>query len=170
METPFNAVDYLLIAAVLISAVVGLFRGFVKEAMSLVVWILAIWFAWRFGSFVSARLPDFIDDPVLKLWAARLIALIAVMLIGGLVTALFSYLLNMTGLTGTDRVVGMVFGFARGLVVAGLVVIVLQIAGFEDDPWWAGSKLIPYAAPVAERLREAAEDGIDLLQTTGDEQ
>ena len=55
---------------------------------------------------------------------------------------------------------------------AGLVsiCIVLQIAGFEDDPWWAGSKLIPYAAPVAERLREAAEDGIDLLQTTGDEQ
>ena len=158
------AVDYALLIVVLISAVVGLFRGFVKEAMSLGVWVLAVWCSWRFGDVVSSQLlPDFVADPVLKLWGTRIIVLVAVLIIGGLTTWLISYLLDKTGLTGTDRLVGMLFGMARGVVLAGLVVIGLQITGFDEDPWWTKSKLIPYAAPVADSLRDVAAEGMDLL-------
>lgn len=157
-------VDYILLGVVLLSAVVGLFRGFVKEAMSLAIWVVAIWCAWRFGGFVGGQLlPDFVADPVLKLWASRLIVLVSLLIVGGLASWLITYLLDKTGLTGTDRLLGMVFGMARGAVLAGLVVIGLQFTGFDKDPWWDQSKLIPYAAPIADSLRDVAEEGMGML-------
>jgi uncharacterized membrane protein required for colicin V production len=57
----------------------------------------------------------------------------------------------------------MLFGLGRGAILATLVVIALEFAGFDADPWWQQSKLIPYAAPIAERLRDAAAQGMDML-------
>jgi uncharacterized membrane protein required for colicin V production len=59
---------------------------------------------------------------------------------------------------------GGLFGLGRGAILAGLVVIALQFTGFDADPWWQESKLIPYAAPVADALRDAAAEGIEMLQ------
>jgi membrane protein required for colicin V production len=158
-------VDYLLLGIALLSALFGMLRGFVKEALSLAGWLFAAWAAFHFGAPVAEKLPDIVADPVLKLWAARLVVLIGVLIASGIVSGLVSFLFSRTGLTGTDRVVGMVFGLARGVVLIALVVGGLDMAGFRADPWWEESKLIPYAAPLAERLRDAAEGGIDRLQT-----
>lgn len=159
-------IDYLLLGVVALSALVGLFRGFVREAMSLAVWVVAIWCAWRLSGMVSAQLlPDFVTDPVLKLWATRLLVLIVVLMLGGLLTWMIAYLLDRTGLSGTDRMLGLLFGMARGAVLTGLVVIGLQVTGFDKDPWWVESKLIPLAAPIADSLRDVAGEGMDMLDT-----
>ena len=159
-------VDYLLLALLLASAIIGLFRGFLKEALSLVVWIVAIWGAWSFGAASAPKLPEFVpDDPVIRLWAARFAILVAILIIGGVLTTMLGKLLGLTGLTGTDRVVGLVFGLARGAILAGVVVILLRFAGFGNDPWWQESRLIPLVDPIAERLQEAADQGIEQLQT-----
>ena len=157
-------IDYLLIGIVALSAIMGIFRGFVKEALSLVGWVVAVWGAWQFGEDVSQRLPDFIDDPVLKLWAARLLILIGALFAAGVISKLLSILMSQTGLSGTDRLLGAVFGVARGAMLGAVVVSLLQVSGFDADPWWGESKLIPYAAPIADRLGEYAEQGIDMLQ------
>jgi len=157
------AVDYVLMSIFGVSAIIGVFRGFVKEAISLVGWIVAIWGAWRYGANVSAWLPDFVDDATVKIWAARLLILIGVLITSGLISRLVSFLIDKTGLSGTDRVVGMVFGLARGVVLAGLAVNLLEVAGFDEAPWWPESKLIPYVAPVAQRLSDIAEEGLDML-------
>ncbi len=98
-----------------------------------------------------------------RLWVARSLLLVGVLVAGGLLEWLVVFLLQKTGLTGTDRAIGTVFGFARGVVLAGLLVAVLQSGGFEAEPWWQDSKLIPYAAPVADVLRDAAEEGLAYL-------
>lgn len=157
------AVDYVLMSIFGVSAIIGVFRGFVKEAISLIGWIVAIWGAWRYGANVSAWLPDFVDDTTVKIWAARLLILIGVLITSGLISRLVSFLIDKTGLSGTDRVVGMVFGLARGVVLAGLAVNLLEVAGFDEAPWWPESKLIPYVAPVAQRLSDVAEEGLDML-------
>jgi membrane protein required for colicin V production len=54
----------------------------------------------------------------------------------------------------------MLFGLARGVLLAAVAVITLQVAGVTDEPWWQQSKLIPYAAPVADALRKAAKQGL----------
>lgn len=157
-------VDYLLVAVALLSALMGLFRGLVKEALSLAGWVLAAWCAWRFGAVVAERIPSLADGSVVEIWVARVIVLIGVLIVTGLLGRLISILIHQTGLSGTDRSVGMVFGMARGVVLVGLVVLLLDAAGFDEDPWWQESKLIPYAAPMAERLGVMAGDGIDLIQ------
>jgi len=76
----------------------------------------------------------------------------------------FSIVLDNTGLSGTDRAIGTVFGFARGILLAGLAVMILDLMGFREAAWWDESKLIPYAAPVADIIRHAAEDGLEFLE------
>jgi membrane protein required for colicin V production len=156
--------DLALLAVVVLSSLVGVWRGFLREAMSLVVWVAALWLAWRFGSWLAPQLADLIENPVLRLWAARGLLLAGTVLAGGIVTLLVGQLLHATGLGPTDRAVGLVFGFARGLVLAALGLIGAQLAGFDAEPWWRESKLIPYAAPVTDALRDAAQRGMQRLQ------
>lgn len=155
-----SSLDYVLLAIVLVSTVVGLFRGIFREAMSLAVWILAVWVAGRYAVAVAPHLAGFVANAHLQIWGARAALLIGVLLAGGIVSWLIATALHSTGLGGTDRIVGMVFGLARGAVLAGLAVITLELAGFNDEPWWRESKLIPYAAPVTNALRKAAEEGL----------
>ena len=157
------AVDYILLAVLIISTAVSVLRGFVKEAISLVSWAVAIWCAWRFGGAVAGALEDSIDSMTSRLWVARRLLLVGVLVAGGLLEWLVLFLLQKSGLTGTDRAIGTVFGFARGVVLAGLLVAVLQSGGFEAEPWWQDSKLIRFAEPVADMLRDAAEEGFEYL-------
>ena len=157
-------IDYLLVGIIVLSAILGLFRGFIKEALSVVGWVAGVWGAWQFGPQAAARLPDFVDDPVVDLWIARLLVLVGVLFIRGVIIRLVSLVLHQAGLSGTDRLIGMVFGLARGVVLIGVVVSLLKVAGFDAVPWWRESLLIPYAAPIADRLSDYADDGIDLLQ------
>lgn len=156
--------DLALLAIVVLSALVGVWRGFVREAMSLVVWVLALWLAWRVGPLLAPQLAGLIENPVLRLWAARGLLLAAAVLAGGIVTLLVGQLLHATGLGPTDRAVGLVFGVVRGLVLAALGLLGLQLAGFDAEPWWRESKLIPYASPVTDALRDAAQRGMQRLQ------
>lgn len=156
-------IDYALLGILALSALVGLFRGFVKEALSLAVWALAIWAAWNFSALIAPSLSGYVSDPVLRLWAARGVMLVGVLVLGGLATALLSYLTDRSGLTGTDRLLGGLFGLARGAILGGLVVIGLQFTGFDKAPWWGESRLIPLATPVADQLRVAAAEGMDML-------
>ncbi|MEJ2138423.1 MAG: CvpA family protein [Gammaproteobacteria bacterium] len=161
---PVVIVDYVLIVVIGLSAVISLFRGFFKEAVSLGTWVVALWLAWRLGPQVAGMLEPWIGTSVLRLWAARVLVVIAALLGGGLLGWFFGQVLDSTGLSGTDRAIGTVFGFARGVLLAGLLVMILDLLGFREAPWWEESKLIPYAAPVADIIRHAAEDGMEYLE------
>jgi len=157
-------VDYLLAAVFLLSALMGLFRGLVKEALSLVGWVVAVWCSWHFGEAVAARIPSVADDSFIETWVARLIVLIVVLILSGLLSRLIAHLVHQSGLSGTDRLIGMIFGMARGVVLIGLVVLLLDATGFDANPWWQDSKLIPYAAPLAEQFGAIAGDSVGLIQ------
>ena len=96
-------VDYIVLIAFLVSVVVGFFRGFFKEALSLATWIIAIWLTWKF-SWVVEPLFSGIESPALKIWAARLLVFIVVLILGALLNHFIGILVEKTGLSGTDRV------------------------------------------------------------------
>ncbi len=164
-----TVVDYLLIAIVCVSAIISIFRGFVKEALSLASLILAIWAAAQFGPQMGDLIGGSIESATLRAWLGRVVLLVGILFAGGMVSWLISELLDSSGLSGTNRAVGMIFGLARGIVLAGVFVLLLDFAGFSESSWWKESKLIPYAAPVAEFVSEAAEDGIEYLDVDTDE-
>jgi membrane protein required for colicin V production len=152
-----HSVDYMLLAIVALSAIVGAFRGLVKEALSLAVWIAALWCAARFVPRAAELLGKHVSDVVLRLWLGRLLLLFAVLLAGSLLTWLVGYLIRNSAVTVPDRLFGLFFGVARGVIIVAVLVLALQLAGFAAEPWWRESKLIPYATAVGDALRAAAE-------------
>jgi len=156
--------DLALLAVIAVSTLISLFRGFFKEALSLATWGAGVYLAWLFGSQVAGLLDEWIAPALVRLWVARGMVLVAVLIAGGLFGTLLTLLLHSTGLSGTDRAVGMIFGFGRGVLLAGIVLAVMQAADFDQTEWWPRSALIPYFDPVTDMIRHAAEDGLELLE------
>jgi membrane protein required for colicin V production len=147
-----NTVDYILIVLVAISGLVGLLRGFIREALSVLVWVLALWGAARYGGQLGPLLNGVLDEPALQLWAGRTLVFVGILFAGSLLGWLVGYLIRKSAVTGTDRVLGTLFGLVRGVIAIVLVVMVLDQAGFASESWWRRSKLIPYAAAAGEEF------------------
>ncbi|MDO8696146.1 MAG: CvpA family protein [Pseudomonas sp.] len=143
-------VDWAIIAIIVISCLISLKRGFVKEALSLVTWIIAGVVAWMFGGALAQHLTDFIEMPSARIIAGCAILFVATLLVGALVNFLISELVRVTGLSGTDRFLGMVFGGARGALLVVVLTGLLSLAPVQQDPWWQQSSLIPHFLIVAD--------------------
>jgi membrane protein required for colicin V production len=157
-------VDLLLLALIVLSAGLGLWRGLVKEAMSLVTWLAAIWLAWRFGWLTNKVFEPWLDAPELQLWAGRFLIFLVVLIAGGLVSWLVTMLVRYSPLSGSDRALGGLFGLGRGALVIGLLAIVVEFAGFSEEAWWRSSKLRPYGEQIASGIRYYASLGSQYLR------
>ena len=145
--------DILIVLVLLGSTIIGLLRGFVREAVSLVFWILAIWAAWKFGPVVEPHLGGLLAGPSVAPWVGRLCILILVLIVGWLVGALLGYFTRSLGLGALDRVFGVLFGILRGAVLVGLIVIGGELLHMNHEDWWNRSKLVPYGETVGDWLR-----------------
>ncbi len=157
-------VDVVFLLLVGISTGLGVWRGLVKEALSLVTWLAAIWLAWRFAWLATGLFEPWLDAPELQLWAGRLVVFLVVLTIGGLVSWLVTLLVRYSPLSGSDRALGALFGFGRGALAVGLVTIVVEFAGFSDAPWWRAAQLRPYGDQIASGIRYYAALGSDYLK------
>jgi len=146
----FTWVDWAIVAVIVISSLISLKRGFVKEALSLLTWIIAGVVAWMFGGALSHHLAEFISTPSAQVIAACAILLVATLLVGALVNFLIGELVRVTGLSGTDRFLGMVFGAARGGLLIVVLVGLLSLAPVQEDLWWRESALVPHFLLVAD--------------------
>ena len=156
--------DYAIVIICTASAVFGLWRGFVKEAFSLVTWLVAIFLAWKFAWVLEPMLGEWIAEPGLKLWAARAGILVLVLIAGGVLGWLVRAVVHTTGLGGMDRLLGGAFGFARGVVIVGLAVIGLELAGLDGDPWWQEARLRPLSNRAADAIRYYGSLGGEYLR------
>lgn len=160
--------DILIAVVVVVSVLVGFVRGFVKEAISIASLLIAIWAAIYFGSNVGAISDDWIKPVELQLWFGRILIFVVILTIGGLIGWGLSKLVRLSVLSGTDRVLGMIFGFCRGALLTGLVIIGGQFAGFDNDKWWEDSILIPYGEFIADWIAMMAPKGLELLEPAGE--
>lgn len=146
----FTWVDWAFIAIIVVSSLISLSRGFVKEALSLLTWIIAGVVAWMFGGALSQHLGEWIETPSARVIAACAILFIATLLVGALINYLIGELIRVTGLSGTDRFLGMVFGAARGGLLVVVLVGLVSLAPVQEDPWWRQSALLPHFLMVAD--------------------
>jgi membrane protein required for colicin V production len=146
-------IDYVILGIIGLSAVISLIRGFVREALSLAVWVIAFWVAWTFFRDLSLQL-DWFTVPSVRLGASFLILFIATLMVGALVNFLVGQLVDKTGLSGTDRMIGILFGAARGAILVAILVLLAGLTPFPNDPWWKESQLIGYFQELAVWLKQ----------------
>jgi membrane protein required for colicin V production len=145
--------DYLIIAGILISAVAGAMRGFLREAVAFGAWIIALFVAWHFADLIEPYLGGLLADPEVRPWAARVIIVSLVLLLGALVGALLAHFVRLSIFSGMDRLLGLAFGILRGFVLLGVFVILGQLLRLPAEGWWRNSLMIPYGESVANGLR-----------------
>jgi len=166
-----TGVDVLILVVLLGSTVIGALRGFVREAVSVVFWILAVWGAWQFGPVIVPHLGGLLADPSIAPWVGRLVILVLILLIGWVAGMLLSYFTRSIGLGPLDRVIGVLFGIVRGMVLVGLMIIGGELLHMNQEEWWNRSKLVPYGETVGDWLRamvgEKGEPWAKLERVTG---
>jgi len=146
--------DVVILVIVLLSAVISLVRGFVREAFSLAIWVLAFWVAWSFFRDLEVPLRSLIDSPTARLGIAFGVLMVATLIVGGLINYLVIQLVERTGMSGTDRLIGMVFGTARGVVLVAVLVLLAGLTPLPTEAWWVESSLVGYFQELAYWLRE----------------
>lgn len=137
-----NGVDFVIVGIVLLSAVIGLYRGLMRETLSLAVWFAAFVLALYLARPVSDTLLGSIDDVSIRLTVGFIIVFVGTILAGGVAQWLVARLIHTSGLTGTDRFLGFLFGSLRGVLVC--IIALVAVRPFMNDyAWWNGSVLIP---------------------------
>jgi membrane protein required for colicin V production len=148
-----NATDYLIIAAVLVSALVGAARGFLREAIGFAAWIIALFVAWHFSDLIEPHLGGLLAGGTVRPWAARVIIVALILLFGSLLGGVLGHYVRLSIFSGMDRLLGFALGVLRGLVLVGVFVILGQLLRLDGDQWWRYSHLMPYAESIANGLR-----------------
>ncbi|SCC11547.1 membrane protein required for colicin V production [Gilliamella bombicola] len=139
-----NWVDFTIIGVIAFSALISIVRGFVREALSLISWILAFFISSRFYIYITDYLTYF-DSDVIRIAVAIVILFIATLLVCSIVSYIIGQLVQKTGLSGTDRVLGICFGVLRGiLVVAAVLFFVDTFTPLSRSVYWTQSQLIPH--------------------------
>ena len=136
-------VDYTIAGIIVISALAGFLRGFIKEAFALLTWVVAFWVGINYSHDVSVLFQKYINYPSARIALGFAVLFLTTLILGSLLSYLLAQLVQKTGLTGSDRLLGMGFGLFRG---AFLVALLIMLAGFTplpEDPWWKQSRLIP---------------------------
>jgi membrane protein required for colicin V production len=145
--------DVFILLVLMGSILIGVLRGFVREAVSVVFWILAIWAAWKLGPAVEPHLGGLLAGANVAPWVWRLLILVIVLLFGWVVGMLLGYFTRSLGLGTADRSIGLLFGVVRGVVLVGLLIIGGELLHLDKEEWWHHSKLIPYGESVGDWLR-----------------
>ena len=157
-----TVVDVVVIFVIFLSALFSLIRGFVKEAISLATWIIAIWLAATFAPQLAAALPNSLESEAVRQAVGFGVLFVLTLMVGALVNMLIAQVVKKTGLSGADRIFGVAFGTLRG----GLIIIVFVVIGgmtpLPDADWWQSSVLLQWFESTAIVIQEYIPDDLNL--------
>ncbi len=137
-------VDAVVIAALVLSFGLGIFRGIVREILSLSSWIVSIWLAYLFGDNLAIVIVPWLESERLSSLIGYLVVFVAVLVLLSLVVALLFKLFRVVGLSGIDRLLGGLFGCLRGVVIVALLLFIAEWTPASGQAWFRDSQIVPY--------------------------
>jgi membrane protein required for colicin V production len=146
-------VDNAIIALVAIYTVFGIIRGFGQEAFAITVWVIGTIVAWFFSQDFAILLLKFFSTNSTRLAASFIALILITLMMGGIIKLLLGESVKQTGLTFLDRFGGLILGFAHGLVVVFVMILVAGITPLPKDRWWQQSKYIPPFQALASSVK-----------------
>lgn len=146
-------IDWVIIALIAVSTLISLKRGFVREALSLVTWVAAFIIARTFHPQMQSLLESTVETPLVRLIAAFAILFFGTLIVGAIINNMIGHLVRATGLSATDRVLGMGFGLLRGVVVVIVGIAFTRYTPLAEDTWWRTSVMIDRLAVVEDWSR-----------------
>jgi membrane protein required for colicin V production len=155
-----NWADYIILAIILLSALLSVGRGFVREVLSLLGWVAALWVSISFSPALSERLYSVVSVPSMRRVLGFLTLFIATLLLAAGVNYLITKLIIKKGLSSTDRALGILFGMARGIAIVAIMVLMAGLTPLPQDPWWKESLLLEHFQSLALWIRSYLPEDI----------
>lgn len=144
----FNMFDYIILGIVGLSTLVGIFRGFIRESISLLTWVFAFIAALKFSEDASSVFARLIANQNIRYAVTFITIFIIVLIVGVIVNKLVSNLLDAAGFGFFDHLLGLLFGAARGIVLVTIIVFAIKASANEDLNWYKQSQIAPKFAPL----------------------
>ncbi len=145
-------VDLIIVTVVGLSMLTGIFRGFMKEIISLGVWVLAFWLAMTYSQIAAGWVQPYITDKTVSTVVGFLLLLVGTLIVGAIVNSTISHLLHRSGLGSIDRLLGMVFGFLRGILIVALAMLVMKMTSLPIKEYRSQSALYSTFDPLVSWL------------------
>lgn len=158
-------VDLLIIAVIGLSMLTGLFRGFVKELVALCVWAIALWLGFHYTDLLDPWLKPYIQEQSARTTVAFVIILFATLFVGGVINAILSFILKRAGLSGTDRTLGMGFGFIRGVFIVALLMVTVKMTSLPYERYAQDSALYSRFDPIVAVIYSHLPEFIKQVKT-----
>ncbi len=136
-----------------LSVLIGLFRGFVKEAVSLATWIAAVAVAILFSSRAAGYLPVAVESQTARVIIAFAALFVLTLIAGAIINFLIGQLVDKSGLSGTDRLLGIVFGVVRGSLIVAILVLLASLTNMPREKWWQTTMTLPFFEKVADQVK-----------------
>lgn len=152
--------DFIIIGIIALSALISLVRGFVKESISLASWILAGFIALRYFEPMAQLLAPYIESPTIRTGSGFAILFVCTLIVGAIVNYMASQMVSKTGLSGTDKSLGVVFGGARGALIVTMVVLLAGLTPMPSEPWWQESLMVDYFTHLSGWIKEALPENV----------
>jgi membrane protein required for colicin V production len=153
----------MLLAPLFVSGLLGVWRGVVREVMSVLAWVIGVVLAGRFAADLAQLLP--INGDLLPYAVAWVLVLLVVLIAAGLLARLLKQLLSVAGLGLADRLLGGVFGLVRGTMVLMLLVLVIGLTPFKKYPIWTSSQVVPLVQLLLEFVKPVLPVPLERLVT-----
>lgn len=155
----FNWIDYTIVGIILVSLLIGVVRGFVCEVISLITWVAAFILAFKFAAPAAAHIT-FTDSATTKYIVAFAGIFILILVIGITINALVRHLWHRTGVPAMDRILGLLLGIARGILIIAFILLFVRSSPLKDESTVKTSQLIPPFNPVVKWLQNILPEKI----------
>ncbi|MBP6851828.1 MAG: CvpA family protein [Rhodoferax sp.] len=145
--------DWIFAGILMLSLLLGVWRGLVYEVLSLAVWVGAFVVAQLFAPVVADKLPMAGATEVIRYAAGFVLVFVVAVFAGMLLVWLVSKLFQAAGLRPADRALGAVFGLMRGLVVLMVLVVLVAMTPLKTQAWWQDSVTAPWVMVAVKGLK-----------------
>jgi membrane protein required for colicin V production len=160
----FNWFDFVIIAIIGISIIISLFRGFLREMISLLSWVVGVILALKYAHVLAAHFGNIIDSVHLRYLVAFVLIVVGVIIVGAIINAIVGILIRKSGGIGVlNRLVGILFGFARGVLAVAVVIMMLQVSNAVNSGWYSSSQLAPHFKSLVSWLKQNVPGNVHAI-------
>ena len=145
--------DYAIAGVFAASLVVGAWRGLVREVLSILGWIIAFLAASLLAGPLGPAMPEAIPSPELRVAAAYVAVFAGAVMATALMAMLLSKIVKAAGLGGVDRLLGTLFGAARGLLIVVVAALLAGLTSAPRQPFWRDSASGPLLVQAVQALK-----------------
>lgn len=163
--------DCIIVGIIAISVLISFLRGFVREAISLCVWGLAIILGLKYAGPLGNAWFTGIHSPELRYITVFIILFLVIMIVGMIISAIIRALMDKTGLGIVDRFLGVVFGFARGVLLVAMALMFIEMSSWAHSDWMKSSYAVEKMEPLVKWLNSFVPEQVGVVsEWVGQEQ